>query len=308
MSERGSERTGEVRKMGSEDRSVVSALRNLKHQALKASKAIQPICKQSRDRVTDLSARVMNPFGDYLFEPARYRRSFLVRQPPSSALGPSLLPRQAYCFWTGDNPMSANRMSNMHRIHATLGVPVVLVTPASLSDWIVAEHPLHPAYEYLSLVHRSDYLRVYFLHFYGGAYLDIKRPVGSWAQAFDESERDPDGWYRAPRVRTSADVVSMPGRLGSDLRRYHARTVVTQSGIAWSRTALTAEWLREVERRLDAGLEQAREFPGGARGEVVGYPFSWHDLLARVFHPLCLKYTEHIRADDRLRLEYRNYL
>ena len=32
---------------------------------------------------------------------------------------------------------------------------------------------VHPAYEYLSLVHRSDYLRCELLHRYGGLYADL---------------------------------------------------------------------------------------------------------------------------------------
>ncbi|MHA6508230.1 glycosyltransferase family 32 protein [Tessaracoccus sp. Y1736] len=293
--------------MGSPDVRFLGLMRKAKHLTLRASKAAKPMCRQSRDWFTDLSAGVMNRFGDYEFDAARYRRSFLARHPPA-VMGPSRLPRQAYCFWTGDNPLSANRLASLDLMRARLDLPVHLVTPADLGEWVVEGHPLHPAYEYLSLVHRSDYLRAYFLHFHGGAYLDIKQPLGSWLQAFEASERDPQGWYRAPRIRSSADVVSLPGRLGRDLRRYHGDTVATHAGIAWSATAFTAEWLREVERRLDAGLEQAREFPGQARGDVVGYPFSWHDLLARVFHPLCLKYRQNLRADERLRLDYDNYL
>ena len=53
------------------------------------------------------------------------------------------------------------------------------MTPANLQDWVVAGHPLHPAYNDLSLVHRSDYLRAYLLHHHGGGYCDLKRPIKS---------------------------------------------------------------------------------------------------------------------------------
>ncbi|MGS1085616.1 hypothetical protein [Micrococcus luteus] len=49
------------------------------------------------------------------------------------------------------------------------------------------------------------------------------------------------------------------------------------------------------------------EYPGGIRGEVVGYPVSWTDILGKVFQPLQLKYLDHIRVDDRLLLEFENY-
>lgn len=47
---------------------------------------------------------------------------------------------------------------------------VILVTPYNLNQYI---DNLHPAYEYLSYVHKADYLRCILLDKYGGMYLDI---------------------------------------------------------------------------------------------------------------------------------------
>ena len=70
-------------------------------------------------------------------------------------------------------------------IRAVTGVDLVLVTPDNLGEWLVDDSPLHPAYEDLSLIHRSDYLRGYLMHHHGGGYIDIKQPLGSWvARAF----------------------------------------------------------------------------------------------------------------------------
>ena len=44
----------------------------------------------------------------------------------------------------------------------------------NLSSWIAEKSPLHPAYNYLSSVHKADYLRCYLMHHHGGAYSDIK--------------------------------------------------------------------------------------------------------------------------------------
>ncbi|MEU5467039.1 hypothetical protein [Kocuria salsicia] len=49
-----------------------------------------------------------------------------------------------------------------------------LVTPENLSDWVLPQHPLHRAYENLSLVCRSNYLRASLTHHHGGGYCDLK--------------------------------------------------------------------------------------------------------------------------------------
>jgi len=72
------------------------------------------------------------------------------------------------------------------------GCKVCCVYKDDLSKYIL-EHPLHEAYEYLSETHKADYLRTYFMHFYGGGYSDIKRSSGSWLKAFDDLENS-DKW------------------------------------------------------------------------------------------------------------------
>src|SRR3954468_2769032 len=87
-------------------------------------------------------------------------------------------------FWTGDNPMPDTRKRCWDSFAVT-GLAPILVTPNTLDRWIVPEHPLHDAYEYLSPVHRADYLRAYFMFHHGGGYADIKTQTGSWLPAID---------------------------------------------------------------------------------------------------------------------------
>ena len=77
-----------------------------------------------------------------------------------------------YCFWTGTNEMNETRLNGLNKLRSVSGCNVVLITPDNLNDFLI--EPLHPAYKYLSLVHRSDYLRAYFMHYHGGGYSDIK--------------------------------------------------------------------------------------------------------------------------------------
>ena len=64
------------------------------------------------------------------------------------------------------------------------------MTVENLHEYILKDHPLHPAYEFLSETHRCDILRTYFMYHYGGGYSDIKIPNGSWVKGFEDMEND----------------------------------------------------------------------------------------------------------------------
>ena len=53
--------------------------------------------------------------------------------------------------------------------------------------FIHPQYPIHPAYNFLSNIHRSDYLRCYFMHILGGGYADIKfyTKNNNWCDAFN---------------------------------------------------------------------------------------------------------------------------
>ena len=88
-----------------------------------------------------------------------------------------------------------------------IGVEVELVTEKNLHFYNVSSHPFHKAISFplgkgLSAIHVGDYLRVYFMHHYGGGYHDIKRHAAgaSWASSFDLIENDPNIWVCAYRL------------------------------------------------------------------------------------------------------------
>lgn len=188
-----------------------------------------------------------------------------------------------------------------------IGLPVEVVTPDNLSDWVVEGHPIHQAYEHLSLVHRSDYLHAYLMHHHGGGYSGIKAPRHVWDEAFERAAADPDAWLTGYAELSARSVVRLGGPLGFDVAMHYPRLAGLGAMFVRSNTPLTAEWLREVERRLDYYGPQAAEHPGGIRGEPDGYPISWTRLLGGVLHPLQLKYLSHIRQDDDLLLDFEDY-
>ena len=77
-----------------------------------------------------------------------------------------------YCFWTGENKMSEQRLKCLEQLRKKSQCNVILVTPKILDKYILDKHPLHPSFKYLSQTHKADYLRTYFMRFHGGGYSD----------------------------------------------------------------------------------------------------------------------------------------
>ncbi|RKQ34204.1 glycosyltransferase family 32 protein [Kocuria tytonis] len=286
------------------------AARQVKHALFVANKRRRRAQRSALFSAATVAGRWHARWHPYEFDPARYRRSFVARDAPATAAAtavPGPVRRRVFVLWLGENPMTPRRRENLAVLRERIGVPVDLVTAQNLHEWVVPEHPLHPAYENLSLIHRSDYLRAYLMHHHGGGYCDLKAPTGSWGSAFTRVGQDPRAWLAGYPELSAGQVTRLPGQLGKDLALYHSRLVGMGAFIAHAATPLTAEWLREVERRLDYYADQAAEFPGEQRGEVVGYPVSWTRLLGGVLHPLQLKHLEHVRQDPELRLDLGDY-
>lgn len=285
---------------------VMSQARNLKHRGLIAHKRVSAFGSTLKFAAVTQLSRPYSHLRPYRFEPSRYRRSFLTRAAPPQVSSPEL-PRRVFVVWTGTNEMPPNRRRSLDAIRQMIGVEVCLVTPLTLDEWVLGEHPIHPAYRDLSLVHRSDYLRAYLLHHHGGGYCDLKRPLHSWSDAFTRLERDEDAWVAGYGELSASSAVRLPGTLGIDIALHHSRLVGNGAILAKSHTPFSGEWLREVERRLDYYRPQLAEFPGGERGNVVGYPVSWTHLLGGIFQPLQLKYLANVRRNDSLLLDFENY-
>lgn len=237
------------------------------------------------------------------------RMYFLHRDPPTGTTDvPRPAPRRLFLLWTGDNEIPLNRRTGITSIReVNPDLEVVLVTPESLADWVVPDHPLHPTCEHLSLVHRSDYLRAYLLHHHGGGYADVKPMTGGFGPAIELLGSDRDAWMVGYREVSSDLVGGRDARLGPELRRRYRSIAGAGAFATRPGTPLTGEWLREIERRLAYYAEDLAEHPGDVFGTNPGYPIQWIELGADVLYPLELKHLSHVRYDDSLRPQTENH-
>lgn len=220
------------------------------------------------------------------------------------------LNRVIYIFWTGDNEITPNRLEGIKSLEKVSGVDVKLITPKNLNKYIKEEDPLPEAYQYLSYVHRADYLRSYFMYHHGGGYADIKTYYKIWIPAFEKFEQSDAYVMGYPEVgfwgAAQNDVENL--NLKRDLRTHWRYLVGNGAYICRPHTRFTAEWHAEAQKRLLSLTDILREHPAqDPFGRNLDYPVRWSELLGNIFHPLCLKYHDRLLKDKALMPSFENY-
>lgn len=218
--------------------------------------------------------------------------------------------RVIYIFWTGDNEITSNRLEGINSLKRVSGVEVKLITPKNLLDYIKENDPIPEAYHYLSMNHRSDYLRSYFMYHYGGGYADIKTYYKSWLPAFEKLEKSDAFVIGYPEVgfwgAAQHDVEN--AILKKDLWNHWRYLVGNGAFICRPHTKMAAEWHTAVKNRLLSYTEQLRRHPAkDIFGMNKDYPIPWGGMQGEIFHPFCLKYNDKLLKDKTLKPSFENY-
>ena len=199
--------------------------------------------------------------------------------------------RKLYVFWTGDNEMTEIRKKSIIQLSEVSGCEIVLVTPHNLSKYILPTEPLHPSYEYLCLTHKADYLRTYFMNFYGGGYSDVKETTGCWLQSFEELEKNEDKWVIGYQ-EADWSLVYKPYR---ELGKY---ILGNCSYICKPDTPFTNKWYNSMMKVMDEKYELLKQYPAEHPQdsyEMSGgrYPIRWEEMLGDIFHRHIFRYHKH---------------
>ncbi len=244
----------------------------------------------------------------YKYDSKKYPDSFVSKQPKIKNVKLENAPKIIYTFWTGNNPITPNRQKGLESLRKKTQVKVKLITPENLQAYILKDYPLHPAYEYLSLIHRSDYLRAYFMLHLGGGYADIKKYSHLWKKAFEELNSRDDKWAIGYRELGAWGVPKIPGKLGQDLKKNYLYLIGNGAFIYKPQSPIAKEWMQEVHNRLDFFFEALKKNPAkDIFGSNPEYPIPWAHLMGEIHHPLLLKYHERILHDKSLLPSMKNY-
>jgi hypothetical protein len=212
------------------------------------------------------------------------------------------VPRIIFIFWTGNNPITQKRKINVEQLKNSVGVPVLMIDVNNLNSFVLAGHPLHEGYQYLSETCKSDYLRSYFTHFYGGGYCDIKASKGSWASGFDEIQSNPDIYLNgSPEIGPEG----IPAECGTRVQNLWPNLVSVCSFICRSKTPLSYKLYNEIKSKMDSKLNLLIKYPSKSTidhtgkiledGTVSKYPITWGEIMAVIFHPIQADFIPNIR-------------
>lgn len=247
----------------------------------------------------------------YRFNQGRFADTFLSfdsKSDDTSCFKP--VEKIIYCFWTGNNEMSENRKRCLESMTQNAGVPIKLITQDNLSNYILPNHPLHPAYQYLSLNHKSDYLRGYFMHFYGGGFCDIKTIEHSWSDSFDKLNESNAYLIGYPELNGECSAYKdiENKKLSKQIKNAWPLLVGNGAFICRPQTKFTEEWFSEQNKRLDDYIDKLKEHPAtDSFGQGNGYPIPWLYMQGTIFHPLCLKYHNKLLKDRSIMPLFTNY-
>ena len=223
------------------------------------------------------------------------------------------VPFVIWCYWEGE-AMNKNRATSFAYLTANIEVPVLLVTRQNLSQFILAEHPLHPSFEDLSIVHRSDYIRAYLLHHYGGGWHDIKATEVSFKDCWADFS-DKNIWMLG-RPETQKGAAQIYNTAGEFIPDYYDDLISVPTWIGRPYTAFSEELYQGIRAMLDQHQDKLKKYPAkhprekyiqpknfihqliirikhAYSGRNPYYPLPW-TVFGNVFHPLCLKYKAHI--------------
>ena len=257
----------------------------------------------------------------------KYKKKYLDLKTQLGGSNENHVKKIIYTFWTGTNPMTANRQEGIKTMKEKTGVDICVISTNNLNDFIIKDYPLHPSYKNLSRVHKADYLRCYFMHHYGGGYADIKRQIGSWEKYFNIINDNPDIWKiglgNEPDRR--AFNIAYPEEYNNlqreKLRNYSSKMVGISFMICRPRTPYTTEWYNLLHQRLDNYSSELEKHPAvfsresfdrlpskyyrdekdpelkklPCPTERTKYPISWNRILGQIVYPLQVKYINHIK-------------
>jgi hypothetical protein len=233
----------------------------------------------------------------------KYRRRNTKRK--RRQRGGESLPRKIWCMWLGGTPLSEKRQECYDTVVKNAGVPVVLITDDTLSQYILPDYPLHEGYQYLSGTHKCDYMRTYLMHHHGGGYTDIKKTTESWAKAFDDIAAKEDIWVNGYK-EVGPDGLGLPEDRPDRwdfMKANWERLVGNGAYICRSNTPLSTEWMRRLNAKMDGYLAELKQHPAADPRDVPGmmmngvpskYPVAWTAILGNIFHDVCLDNMDHI--------------
>lgn len=208
-------------------------------------------------------------------------------------------------FWWGNNisTMSEHRKNCFQSIYSNSGIETIeFITPWNYKQYEVTEHPFHEGFEYLSEVHKGDYLRAYIIYYFGGCWTDVKYIDHDWNRYFDLLEQNPDKWGIGFQEMIIDPKTQLYRVHNSD--HPHAKCISMAHFIFRKKTPLFFDYISRIEYKINQKIDLLKKYPGsvhplicsdkltnmGVKGFIpehllgYNYPLEWMELSGTFFH------------------------
>lgn len=203
-----------------------------------------------------------------------------------------------YVFWTEPNDLTPRRKVNLDILRNKCGVELKFLNYETIKNYQIPEHEFHEGYYYLSATAKSDYLRSYFMHFYGGGYCDIKRAEWNWSEYFNQLN-DSDKWILGYKLRNPLDLAVDPESIMiEEIKASWHNLIGAGAMICKPRTALTEFWFASMTEIIENKIDLLRKFPAkhvrDKQGWVTnsGYPLRWSEIGPETFMKSCYTFLD----------------
>lgn len=210
------------------------------------------------------------------------------------------VPEVVFVCWFGTT-ISNVRLRALNSLLTNLKVPYILITDENLE--LYAKN-LHFTWDSLAVNHKSDYLRAYLMHNYGGGYHDVKFRHDDWIGQWSAFEDD-NVWIKSRREK-------YPHWIGYDIDHSETKWIQQRfhelGTMGWCicrpKTDYTANLLAKIEHKLNLHSEKLKSHPAKNQTtyysnnpfkKVTGnYPLRWLELMGEHFHLLMYKFRDHM--------------
>ena len=158
-------------------------------------------------------------------------------------------------MWLGDEEINEYRRKSIDNLPKN----IVLITKDNLNDYILPNYPLHPVYEYLSTIHKSDYLRCYLMYHYGGGYSDVKFTNIDWEKAFDKMDQNENIWIMGVKTtygHTYAGIEEWDENTKNNILSNIDRLFCMSYFICRPKSPIVSVWYNELNFRLNRFLSK----------------------------------------------------
>jgi hypothetical protein len=183
-------------------------------------------------------------------------------------------------IWVFDFEEPAATHESLERERQRSSIPIVYLNSETVQEFL--DWPVHPAVQYLSPAHKSDYFRIYFTYHFGGGYSDIGLIAEDWKPYF-RSFTDLNIWIvGAPiKVFTSPPGITFPKELFSKM-------ISNGLFIARNRNRILQTVHTFQNQILDQKLDQLKNETN------TNYPIRKDQLLGEIMTFRIIQYNHHV--------------